>query len=345
MRGICAEVLAGRAPAERLYGIVELQRLGYRVSFDDSRFESLLAPLRVWLRRYGFFVLDLRTLVAIARHDVIVVKDDFSLLTTLIARLFGKRVIYVDAMFNLPRRRWRLVLAKWTICLSHSVIAYSQRQIDTWCEALDLPRARFRCLPYAVDTHFYRQVPGGQDSAPCVLAIGRDLGRDFDTLVQAMQGTGLRLRLITLPYLLPERARNRPDIELFQEVTYEQLFQMYADATIVVVPLKQAISYPSGIRAVFEAALLAKAIVCTHTPVLEEYLADDREVLYVPAGDVVAMRSALIALQADPQRRDRLASAARARVLAEYSVDSFAKGLAEVISAGTAIEARKPLAG
>src|SRR5690606_5037417 len=89
--------------------------------------------------------------------------------------------------------------------------------------------------------------------------------------VSACIQLNLRLKLVTLPYLIPDNARNHPNVEVLQRLPYDKLFELYANAASVVVPLKEGISYPSGIRAVLEALALNKAAIVTRTPVLEEY--------------------------------------------------------------------------
>ena len=322
-----AEVQAGLAPTERLYGLIELRNSGYQVDICDSRFQGLFGGLRTRLRRFGVFLLDWSTVRQIARHDVIIVKDDFALLTTLLAKLLGKRVVYVDAMFNLPRRAWRRIVTRLNLLAADAVVAYSNKQIDLWRRSLAAHRARFTFLPYTVDVGFYAPVPAQPAGEPYVLSVGRDLGRDFNTLVEAMRGTGLRLKLVTLPYLLPKGATAEPFIDIRERVSYAELFELYANATMVVIPLSDALLYPSGIRAVLEAALLEKAVICTYTPVLEEYMTHDEEVVYVESRNVEKLRAAIKALSEDGAKRNRMQENAKRRALREYGMENFARGL------------------
>jgi glycosyltransferase involved in cell wall biosynthesis len=328
-----AEVQAGLAPTERLYGVIELLEKGYRVDICDTRFQGLFGGLRTRLRRFGIFLLDWGTVREIARHDVIIVKDDFALMTTLVAKLLGKRIIYLDAMFSLPRRSWRRLLTKLNLVTADAVVAYSNRQIDLWSERLTARRDRFTFLPYTVDIGFYAPVGAQANEEPYVLSVGRDLGRDFTTLVEAMRGTGLRLKLITLPYLLPPGATSESFIDIRERVSYEELFALYANAAIVVVPLTDALLYPSGIRAVLEAALLEKAVISTYTPVLEEYMTADEEIVYVRPQSVEQLRTAITTLMHDEPKRIRIQRNAKRRALSEYGMDVFARGLIETIDA------------
>ncbi len=333
VEGSLAEVQAGAAPTERMYGLIELRKSGYRVDICDTRFKGLFGGLRIALRRFGIFLLDWRTILEIARHDVIIVKDDFALMTTLLAKLLGKRIVYVDAMFNLPRRAWRKLATRLNLLTADAVVAYSNKQIDLWSRALAAERARFTFLPYTVDVGFYTAVPPRPAEEPYVLSVGRDLGRDFKTLVDAMRGTGLRLKLVTLPYLLPEGASDEPFIDIKERVSYAELFELYANATLVVVPLTDSLLYPSGIRAVLEAALLEKAVISTYTPVLEEYMTHDEEIVYVEPRNVEQLRTAITTLMEDEAKRIRMQENAKRRALREYGMENFARGLITTLGA------------
>jgi glycosyltransferase involved in cell wall biosynthesis len=328
-----AEVEAGSAPSERMYGLMELRKHGYRVDICDSRFAGAYGRLSGKLRPYGIFLLDWNAVREIARHDVVIVKDEFSLLTSLITKMLGKELIYFDAMFNVPKRWWRRMLVKWSILASDACIAYSEAQIDQWSQRLGLSRSRFTYVPYTMDVNFYRPVQPRANETPYVFAVGRDLGRDFGTLIEAVRGTGLQLKLLTLPYTLPPGARQETFVEVLERVSYPELFGLYANAAMVVVPLKNAIFYPSGIRAALEAALLGKAAIVTYTPILEHYLTGEKEVIYVPPGDAAAMRTAIKSLLDDVPKRNALEAAARTRALSCYGMEMLAQGLIQQIEA------------
>lgn len=331
MRETFAEVESGIAPTERMYGLVELRHLGFTVNFSDSRYEGVFGRLCIFLRRYGVFLLDWGALREIFSHDIVIVKDDFSLLTTIATKLLGKKLIYLDAMFNVPRRRWRKWLIGICIRASDAVVAYSRAQISVWACQFDLPASTFTFFPYALDTAFYRKEKSTSVAGTYIFAVGRDMGRDFSTLIDAIRGTDLKLKLVTLPYLLPRHAISNANVEVFERVSYQELFALYAGAVVVVVPLKDAILYPSGIRAVFESALLEKATIVTHTPILEEYLEGEREVIYVRPKDVDQLREVILSLVANEEKRFLIEACAKRRVLEDYGMDTFAARLAHKI--------------
>jgi glycosyltransferase involved in cell wall biosynthesis len=68
-------------------------------------------------------------------------------------------------------------------------------------------------------------------------------------------------------------------------------------------------------------------VICTRTPVLEEYLTDGEEIVYVPPRDVQALRGAITSLAHDAERRTRIQHNARRRARGEYGMENFVRGL------------------
>jgi glycosyltransferase involved in cell wall biosynthesis len=323
----------GSSPTERLYGMWELEQRGWTVKYCDARFHGCWAAIVRLFRRFGFNPMDPRTVRELQRADVVVVKDDFSLMASLFCRLFGTRLIYLDSIFVFPRHWWHRWAKAFSIRLCDRVVGYSAAQVTHWSEELQVPRRKFAILPYTLDVSFYerhRKEPRSTGD-PYVLAVGRDMGRDYRTLIAATQSAGLKLKLVTLPYLIEGLEIAAPSVEVFQHLSYEELFSLYSGASVVVIPLKAGIDYPSGIRAMLETMVLGCPVVVTRTPALAEYVTDGEDVTFVEAGDVEGMKVALLEIidfrQVSVERADR----ARAKAAAKYGMENFVSGFEEII--------------
>lgn len=333
---ILDEIAAGRAPSERAYGFLELRAHGWQVGYSDHRHRRGWARLFAVLNRF-VRLLDPGTLRTIARYDIVLVKDEFSLLLTILARLMGCKVVYLDAMFAYPRRLWRRLSCWLNVRLASSVVCYSRTQAEEWAHHLGVPASRFDVVPYGMDVPFYEPVHS-EPQQPYVLAVGRDPGRDFLTLLEALEGTRVGLKLITLPYLLPSRTAELPWVEILERVSYEELFRTYAGAIAAVVPLKAGLTYPSGIRAVCEGILLGKPVIATRTPVLEESFEEGKGVWFVPAQDPTALRGTLERIRDDPAGFERLMGPARDAVCVRSSMSAFTSSLEAILQSLVATE-------
>ena len=104
----------------------------------------------------------------------------------------------------------------------------------------------------------------------------------------------------------------RPQLRFVREVPHERLVELYAEATIAIVPsIYEGFSLPAG-----EAMACGVPLVATTGGALPEVVGDAG--LLVPPGDVEALRAAIADLLDDPARRRKLAEAGRQRVVNRF---------------------------
>jgi len=150
-----------------------------------------------------------------------------------------------------------------------------------WANRFSVPEATFTTVSYCLDMDFYRlrnqRIP---NDPPYILSVGRDPGRDLGTLIKAAEIADINVKIVTLPYLLPEGTAERDRVEVLERLSYRDLFELYKRAILVVVPLKTGITYPSGIRAVMESMALGIPTIASRTSVLEEYFVEDYDLKF-----------------------------------------------------------------
>lgn len=317
-------VLAGETPSDGMYGLVELRQRGHVVDVADSRFNGWFGRVVKALRPYSINLCDAQTLRRLADYDAVIVKDEFSPMLTLGCRSAGTRIVYLDSLFRLSSNPLKRRFLRWNIVNADAVVTYSQTQIALWASTLNVPQESMTFLPYTIDLPFYR-LPVRHDppARPYVLSVGRDTGRSFETLVQAMEGLGLELKLVTLPYLLKRVDITRPWIEVVEHLPYPDLLRLYAGAAFVVIPLKSGTTHASGIRGLFEALALGRAVIATRSLVLEEYVPEGQGVTYVSSNDPVALRTKIAELANDKDARDHMAHAGQQLITSSFGMTRF----------------------
>lgn len=323
-------VQTGAAPTDRFFGLIELRNRGWHVDFLDARFERAFTRMSLRLRNYVNLV-DPATVAAMRRYDVIVAKNGLSTTTVLAARLARRPLVYLDALFALPVRPWRRLPARLALQGASRTVAFSHRQIDLWARTLHVSPDRFQYLPYTINLDFYPSLPLLTPAAPAyALSVGRDPGRDFETLAAALEGTGLHLKLVSLPYLTRGVEGRHPWVQVLERVSYPELFRLYTGASVVVVPLKQGTNHLSGLRGMLESMALGRPLVVTRTPGLAEY-ASDEEVAFVPPGDPGALRGAIQTIRSDAGYARALTERAGRAVRERNGMDSFIDGFERLL--------------
>ncbi len=317
---IVAEVYDGTAPKERLYGMYELRERGWQVSFNDSRFFGLASLTNKYTKRFGVECLGWNLMRDIFQNDIVIVKDEFSITLTLFCKLLGKPVIYFDSLFDIPQRILKKALLKLNIKLASRIICYSDFQKEIWTDGSSEQESKFSVIPFAIDEDFYeaRKHSDVDLDRPYILAVGRDLGRDYTTLVTAASEFSIRLKLVTLPYLLVGIKKLDNNCDVYQNLSYDELFGLYAGALAAVIPLKKDIQYPSGVRGALEAMSLGKPVIMTKTPVMEEYFKDGTHLLFIEPESPAAMVSAIKRLGEQAELREALVKNAKKLVKTRY---------------------------
>lgn len=141
-----------------------------------------------------------------------------------------------------------------------------------------------------------------------LLALGRS-NRDYDWLVEALDGTGRNLHIISDEY---RPARLPGNVRVSGNLSGLQVLPYLRDAGAMVLPLADG-RIDSGETVLLMGYMFRKPVLVTGPSCLaEDYVRDGETGLVVEKdGDGTALRAALARLEADPGLAERLGTAAR----------------------------------
>jgi glycosyltransferase involved in cell wall biosynthesis len=215
------------------------------------------------------------------------------------------------------------------------LFVYASRQRELIHEELGYPLDQIVLTTFAVDCQFWSMDRITPEPRRLIASAGLEF-RDYPTLVEAVRGLDVDVVLAAAsPW--SKRRDNSGDVGVPANVTvgrldFVALRQLYADATVVAVPLIET-DFQAGITTILEAMSMAAAIVCTRTRGQTDTLVDGESAVMVAPGDAGEMRKALDVLLDDPVRRAELGQAARAWVIANADVHAYARRLAAEVDA------------
>ena len=223
-------------------------------------------------------------------------------------------------------RLWRHALqaADAVVCLAASQRrALAERGADP---------ERLRVVRFGVDAEFFRPSPLSANGY--VLAVGRDLGRDYATLLAAARGLDAPFVIVASPQNLGRPDTIPPNVSLRLDVSYTELRELYERAACVVVPVHPD-GYPygsdcSGQTVLLDAMATGRPVVISERAWLEDYVRDGETALIVPPRDPNALRAALAGLLDDQQRAVAIGASGRQAVEDGLTSRHFAAGLASV---------------
>ena len=337
-RELIAQCAVGEAPDTHLLGLNQLAQFGIEAEAREPVLDRRAAflPTRVrWHLREVPLPWELR--------DVDVVFTPLANVIPLTARLRGTPpvLVYNFGLNTILRRagraRRRLLVA--SLRRAASVIALGQSQRHELLELAELEPSRASIAVHGVDERFF--APAEDQRERLVIAIGRDLARDYATLVEAVRGLDARVVFVAL-------RRNvagidvPPNIEVRERIPYSELRDLYRRAGVAVVALRSA-DFPygsegSGVSALLEAQASATPLVATDRPIVRDYLRDGESGLIVPPEDPILLREAIAHVLDDHELARRLGQAGRRRVEEQHTMDDMAAQLAPLMQAA----ARRP---
>ena len=215
------------------------------------------------------------------------------------------------------------------------VICAGDRQRAQLFEQTGLPLNLFASVRLGVDESFFPAQAQAGSGDPLVLAVGKDLARDYATFLDAVGSLGVRAVIACLP-------RNLEGLTLPPNVSARfvgpvELRELYKQAACVVVPQRRS-NYPygsegGGLTALLEAMASARAVVASERPILHDYVEDGKDALLVPPEDPEALRAAIERTLGDRDLASSLGVAARTRVEEGLTTRHFAAGIAPILRA------------
>jgi glycosyltransferase involved in cell wall biosynthesis len=176
------------------------------------------------------------------------------------------------------------------------------------------PDKRVEFVRFGIDNDAM-STPTMRKSAPVirVLALGRDMHRDWETLIKAVAGwKGCEVR-IGARNIDRKAVAEAGNITLVSPASNRDISELYRWADMFILPLKPNF-HASGITVLEEAALFGVPVIGTDTGGLRAYFSED-EVRYVPPRDAAAMRAAIEDLGANDRLRYDLAKKAQERMV------------------------------
>jgi glycosyltransferase involved in cell wall biosynthesis len=342
-RELAQAVAAGRLPDTTLLGQNHLGPLGVEATIHD-----LPAPRGGPLLRQATW--NLRELaVPWQLRDVDVVVTPLPGLLPLASRSRPRlRVVLLNyglsTMWSRAgQARRRLLLA--SLRSAAVIVCLGSAQRDLLVDQTGLAPGRVVTAKLGVDERYFaprRQAP--RDGAPLVFSVGKDLARDYATLVDAIAPLDVRLELACLPRNLAGVAV--PAHVGARFVDPPALRDLYAEAACVVLPQRSA-GYPygteaGGLTALLEAMAMGLPVVATERPVLRDYIEHCKTALIVPPEQPEALRDAVVRVLEDRTLASSLGAAARTAVERNFTTLRFAEQLAPILRAAPKTRRNQP---
>lgn len=226
-----------------------------------------------------------------------------------------------------PRRQHE----RWLWPLAHHILCNSQAIKSVLTERYGVPGTRLTTIPNGVDTDYFQPPAAPATGPPRLLSIGRLVSdKDHDTLIEAFHlalpaypeaelwlvGDGLRLaalRELAQRLSISDRVRFIPPMDDLRPLLHQ--------ATLLVLSSRTE-ALPN---VVLEAMAAGLPVVATRVGGVPELVDPGRTGWLVNPEDAPGLAAALSQVLADPDARQAMGRAGRARALSDFSLETMAK--------------------
>ena len=225
--------------------------------------------------------------------------------------LYGRRlqVVVFDLIMRVPLTRTDRLLArlKRRLLTAIDVFAFIHKDTSGYQRWFGVRPERCRYIPFKAN-NFDHAARFQAVDGDYVISLGAS-HRDYTLLMAAVAGLDIPVKII-----VPKASIRRhnaaisshnlpPNVEHISDPVDREGWSRYmAQSRMVVVPLLPGVIQPAGISVYLEAMVLGKPVIISSGASTDGIL-DERLAIVVPAGDVAAMRKAIIALWNDSGAR------------------------------------------
>jgi glycosyltransferase involved in cell wall biosynthesis len=195
--------------------------------------------------------------------------------------------------------------------------------------------ARVVLTPFMVDAEFFApsRVTPSPTRRPQICAVGLER-RDYPTLLQAVEGLDIQVVVAAASpwskYKDSTAGQHVPGNVRIQKFTQYELRQTYADSICLVMPL-EPVEFQAGVTAILEAMAMAKPVICSAAPGQTDVVTEGANGHYVPCGDPIALRAAIVKMLDNPGEAARLGACGRARIEGEMNLQHYVTRLSDIV--------------
>lgn len=211
-------------------------------------------------------------------------------------------------------------------------LCYASSEERHLIERLGVPAAKIQRIYYHADAQFFRQRNGGVPEPDLICSAGQLL-RDYDGLIEAVQGLPVRLRIAAGSPWIAQSLKPRTELPAnvdWRRYNRHDLRDLYERSAVAVVPILEN-DYQTGISTILEMMSMGKCVIATRTRGQTDTIVDGVTGVYVPPGDPPALRRAIARALEHPEESARIGQAARKFIEEQATLEIFVSRISQAV--------------
>ncbi len=219
-------------------------------------------------------------------------------------------ILMVDCLWYRPANRWLFRIKRFQIRLMARAVAkfivWASHEVRDYAASFNIPEEMLLYIPFHHTLEGYEfEVSEGD-----YIFSGGDGDRDYETLLKAVEGLGVKVIIAT-------RLNNwNGDVPVSEQVkafptSHEDFRKWMAGAKLVVVPMRRGLLHSGGQQTYLNAMAMGKPVIVADDLGAKDYIQGGINGLIVPAGDVEGLRKTIKSVLENPEFASRLSNKAK----------------------------------
>jgi glycosyltransferase involved in cell wall biosynthesis len=319
----------GEMPDSYLIGLNHMVNYNIEASYIETSFIN-------WLRKKNFNLANLILIPRLKNYDVVFCGGSLFLpfVYKYILRIKKPKLVWYNTFFTNTIKRNKRGLKGWiirkTITSLDAIVCPSTAQRDFLIsEGFDKNKIFY--IQNGIDFDFinsHKKDGATKSEKPFILSVGKDLGRDYPTFIEAIKDLDIKVKIVALPRNFKNIAELPKNTEVISNVPFPDLLELYKKALFVVIPTKSekylGSSDCSGQYVLLDAMAAGKAIIASERETLNDYITNGVDVLLVPPEDPLKLRESIVKLMNDPNLNKSLGDNAKEKLRGKFTTKILA---------------------
>ncbi|MFH1822953.1 MAG: glycosyltransferase family 4 protein [Patescibacteria group bacterium] len=323
----------GLMPDTYFIGYNYMSEFGIKAEYIENRFIN-------YLRNKNYNLVNLLLIFKIRKYDIVFTGTAFPLifLAKVILRFKKPKIVFYNTFLTNLLKRNKRGLKKWLvrkiIKAIDAIVCPSHSQIDFLVKE-GFSREKLHFIPTGVDVDFINNYQVPETREKFILSVGRDMGRDYGTLIEAVRDLNVKVKIIAYP-------RNFKDIDdlpsnvSVKVVPFIELVELYKNAEFIIISTKKEerldASDCSGHLVLLDTMASNKAIIASRRSTIDDYITDGVEGVLVDAEDPKKLKREIEKLLNNFELAEKMGKRAFEKANRLFTTRLFAKSLAEFFS-------------
>lgn len=324
-------------PDTQFYGLNHLGKFG--LSADYKEFSDLIR--NKFLNRFlGFRSKHLLLYFLIKGYDLVF--GSSLLFMMIFKKIFKPKTQFVLLNIGLSRtlsasksKKIKLKIIKWLVKEFNGIVCLSNVQKEYLQNKFPDLKDKIFFVPLGVDTTFYKPNYGDRDNY--VLAVGRDNGRDYQTVIETARLMPEEEFQIVCSWRNLEGITNLPsNVKVFYDLPFIEVNKKYQQAKLLLLITHNDNfldgSDCSGQTVLLDAMASGLPIIASRKKYLKDYVENNKEILMVNFYKAAEIKKRIEILNNDHELYLKIAKQSRKKAEDCFSTEKMAKNLAALFN-------------